>query len=347
MPLDLRKASALLRKHIAERVRDYPLYVNEGPGKDDAPIKQITMGYDFDGAGWVAIVFDTRPKAEIDGEWNAYIEANAIEFPDWQQAYDELVEKGIAIKVTLPDGAKTTIGKKASEEEVAEVLGKALRDVLVSARDDGQFSSLPLAKNCALVVEEHDGYYGWSDQESEEPDGPEACFAALAGNVASKPSEGQIAHWINVLERMAAGKEAPSEWLILVQNEIFDRLKKLGEPAVVPLLKFVRKWASKPEYDGDRPQRNFNELPMQDPTIKALRLVHDSRHATPEVESLLRDILRRSIPVNTRRKLWGIIPAWSARCLARLFKKKYPMPKLHDSTNELLNRDDYAGATRS
>lgn len=345
MHLDVRKAAALLRKHIAERVRDYPLYVNEGPGKDGAPIKQITMGYQFDSAGWVAIVFDTRPKAEIDGQWNAYIEPNAIDFSDWQQAYDDLVEKGIAIKVTLPDGTKTTIGKKASEEEVAEALGKALRDVLVSARNDGLFAPLPLAKNCALVVEEHDGYYGWSDQESEEPDGPEACFAALAGNVASKPVEGQIAHWIDVLERMAAGKEASSEWLILVQNEIFDRLKKLGDSAVVPLLKFVRKWASKPEYDGDRPQRNFHEAPMQDPAIKALRLVHDSRHATPEVEALLRDILRRSILVNSRRKLWGIIPAWSARCLSRLFKKKYPAPKLHESTNELLNHDAYV-ATR-
>jgi hypothetical protein len=131
MHLDLRKAAALLRKHIAERVRDYPLYVNEGPGKDDAPIKQIIMGYQFDSAGWVAIVFDTRPNAEIDGQWNSYIEPNAIEFPDWQQAYDELDEKGIAIKVTLPDGAKTTIGKKASEEDVAEVLGKTLRDVLI------------------------------------------------------------------------------------------------------------------------------------------------------------------------------------------------------------------------
>lgn len=267
MHLDLRTSSAVLRTHIAERVRDYPLYLNEGPGKDDAPIRQITMGYQFDSAGWVAVVFDTRPKAGIDGQWNAYIEPNAIEFSDWQQAYDELDEKGIAIKVTLPNGAKATIGKKASEEDVAEVLGKALRDVLVSARDDGQFASLPLAKSCALVVEEHDGFYGWSDQESEEPDGPEACFAALAGDVAAKPVEGQIAHWINVMERMAAGKEAPSEWLILVQNDIFDRLKKLGEPAVVPLLKFVRKWASKPEYDGDRPQRNFNEAPMQDPAI--------------------------------------------------------------------------------
>jgi hypothetical protein len=126
-----------------------------------------------------------------------------------------------------------------------------------------------------------------------------------------------------------------------VQNEIFDRLKKLGQPAVVPLLKFVRKWANKPEYDGDRPQRNFNEAPMQDPAIKSLRLVHDSRHATPVVESLLGDILRRSILVNSRRKLWGIIPAWSAGCLSRLFKKKYPTPKLHESTNELLNRDEY------
>jgi hypothetical protein len=82
MQLDLSKASKILRKHIAERVREYPKYINEGPGKDDAPITQITIGYAFDQAGWVALVIDTRPKAEMDGVWNSFIEPNAIEFPD-------------------------------------------------------------------------------------------------------------------------------------------------------------------------------------------------------------------------------------------------------------------------
>src|SRR5690349_13546551 len=106
MQLDLRKTSRILRSHLAQRVRDYPKYINEGPGKDDAPIKQITIGYQFDQSGWLAVVFDTRPKAKNDGQWNSFIEPNAIEFDDWHEVFTDLDENGSPIKVTLPDGTK-------------------------------------------------------------------------------------------------------------------------------------------------------------------------------------------------------------------------------------------------
>ena len=33
----------------------------------------ITLGFQCDQDGWICLVFDTRPNAEPDGEWNSYI----------------------------------------------------------------------------------------------------------------------------------------------------------------------------------------------------------------------------------------------------------------------------------
>ena len=54
MKLDLRKDQKTIAKHIAERVRDYPMYVNNGPGEDEDPISLITLGFAFDQSGWIA-----------------------------------------------------------------------------------------------------------------------------------------------------------------------------------------------------------------------------------------------------------------------------------------------------
>lgn len=346
MKLDLRKSSKTLRKHLAQRVRDYPLYINEGPGKDEAPISQITVVYEFDQSGWVAIVFDTRPQAKPDGEWNSYIEPNLIDFPDWIRAIEDLEENGAAIRVTLPDGTKASYDSDSSMEDLAQCFGQTIRDVLIGAQEDGLFASLPLASDCILIVEEQNGHYGWSDQDEAGPTSEQAYLTHLAGHVSSKAADARIAHWVNVLERIAAGKEADSEWSYLASDLAIERLQELGKTAVVPALKFVRKWASKPEFDADRPKRKINELPMQTPTTDVLMLVCESEYGTPEVEALLHDILRRSVAANRGRKLWGILPVWAARCLWQLFDA-YPEPNQHDSTNELLNREKYTKARRT
>lgn len=346
MQLDLRNASKVLRKHIADRVRDYPLYVNNGPGRDEAPVKQITVGYQFDQAGWLAIVFDTRPNAGIDGEWNSFIEPNAIDFAEWQKAYSDLVENGSPIALTLPNGTKRRLGEDTTVEQLAEYIGTTIRDVLICARDSGAFAGMPIAPDCTYVVEEHDGYYGWSDQAETGPQSEQSYLAQLEGDVSTKTKDRQVEHWVNVLERIASGKENESEWSFLAPDHAIERLKGLGERAVVPVLKFVRKWASKPEFDGDRPKRKINELPMQTPTIRALMLVRDSSCHSPDAEVLLCDILRRSIKANADRKLWGIMPVWAARCLSKL-ADKYPQPIQHASTNELVNRENYTGKRRT
>lgn len=109
MNVDLRQDFKAIHKHITERVRDYPVYVNAGPGEDDDPISQITCGFQFDQAGWIALVFDTRPKAEPDGEWNAYIEENVVAFDHWYEAFNDLINNGSILTLILPDGKKKDV----------------------------------------------------------------------------------------------------------------------------------------------------------------------------------------------------------------------------------------------
>jgi hypothetical protein len=231
-------------------------------------------------------------------------------------------------------------------EQMAGHLGAMIRDVLIRARDNGDLAELPLATPCTLVVEEHDGYYGWSDQKAEGAQTDSDYLAQLDGDAASKPVDGQIAHWIGVLERIASGKESESDWSFLAPRHAIGRLEELGDASNIALLKFVRKWAGKPEWDGDRPKRIIPEMPMQTPTIDALMKVHESDCHAHEAELLLREIVRRSVKANAGRRLWGIMPMWAARCLFHLFEG-YPEPKQNDRTNELLNRDEFTRKGRT
>ena len=90
LTLNLRKSAKQIRSHILERIRDYPVYINAGPGEDEDDISLITIGFQFDQDGWLALVFDTRSEAGFDGTWNSYIEENALPFEDWFAAFEEL-----------------------------------------------------------------------------------------------------------------------------------------------------------------------------------------------------------------------------------------------------------------
>ena len=100
MKLDLRKDRKSLLKYIKDRIRDYPVYENLGPGEDEDPIAQITLGYQFDQAGWAALVFDTRADAAVDGVWQNYIEENDHELPHWYQAHERNCTLRVAGRIT-------------------------------------------------------------------------------------------------------------------------------------------------------------------------------------------------------------------------------------------------------
>ncbi len=168
MKIDLKADATTINKYVKQRVADYPVYVNNGPGEDDDPVSQITLGFQVSQAGWVAFVFDTRPDGSPDGEWQSYIEENWLEFPHWLDAVDALFDNGEPIELVLPNGKKRKLGE---DDELAEPVGQMLKDILIQARKAKCFNELPIATKCSMGVEDHDGAYGWPDYAKRYRDG--------------------------------------------------------------------------------------------------------------------------------------------------------------------------------
>ena len=168
MKINLRSDAKKISDYVKQRVAEYPAYVNLGPGEDDDPITHMTLGYEFCQAGWVALVFDTRLDGSPDGEWQSYIEENSLEFPSWLKAIDALWDDGEPIEVTLPDGSKQKLGE---DDDLGELIGIMLRDILIRGRKEKWFEKLPIAKKSCMGVEDHDGAFGWPDYDKRFKDG--------------------------------------------------------------------------------------------------------------------------------------------------------------------------------
>lgn len=164
MRLDLRGDFADLSAYIAERVRTFASATNDGPG-EPGPITMIEVGFEYAQDAWVAVVFDTRPDAEPDGEWTMHIEGNDFARPHWLAADEALMEGPITL-VQL-DGTEIELPEGSS---LAEPLGELLKAVLLKARADGVFDGLPKTAACELGVEHHEGDYGWPAYEDRGPE---------------------------------------------------------------------------------------------------------------------------------------------------------------------------------
>lgn len=153
MKLDLRRDFSEILAYLVERVQNFDPDTNDGPG-EAGPVKMIDVGFEYAQSAWVVVVFDTRPDAEPDGEWDSHIEGNELERPDWLAAGE--AEGPITIieldgsEVEYPEGT-----------ELAEIFGELIKAVLLKARADGVFASLPKTPGCELGVEHSEGAYGW------------------------------------------------------------------------------------------------------------------------------------------------------------------------------------------
>ena len=132
MKLDLRTDFQDIYSYLIQRVRTFDPSANAGPGDGASPISQIDFGYQCDQAGWVALVFDTRPDAEPDGEWNSYIEANILERPHWQAAYEALETE--PVEIIFLDGITDIATSDSNEEAYMAIFGDLLKNVLEGAR---------------------------------------------------------------------------------------------------------------------------------------------------------------------------------------------------------------------
>ena len=161
MNLNLQSDQKRVRRFIQQRIRDFPVYVNPGPGKDEDPISLATLGYNVGQFGWLALVFDTRSVPDIDGEWTAHIdgEITSLEMPNWSAAVDKLLD-GKAVVVTLTDGSKREL-MRSDADRIDLLVGAMLRDAMVELRNDNAFAKLPLTAKAVFSIEEINGNWSW------------------------------------------------------------------------------------------------------------------------------------------------------------------------------------------
>lgn len=160
MQLDLRRDFEDIYTHLSEQVRGFVPSGGNVLG-DPGLVKAVEVGYECSQAGWLVIVFDTRPDAAPDGEWTSLIEGNELERLHWVEASNTLMEGELAILQL--DGKETVL---PAGTEFADILNEVVKSVLLKAREDGVFATLPKAPGCELLVEHFDGASGWPEYEA-------------------------------------------------------------------------------------------------------------------------------------------------------------------------------------
>ena len=160
MRLDLRRDFDEIYAHITDRVQNFRAKGKNVLGKP-GPVKAIAVGFEYAQAGWLVVVFDTRPDAGPDGEWTSRIEGNELERPHWTEA-GEANDDGPITLVRLNGTTK----KLPAGSELSEPLGEMIKTVVLKARTDGVFAGLPKAPGCELLIEHFDGGYGWPEYEA-------------------------------------------------------------------------------------------------------------------------------------------------------------------------------------
>lgn len=170
MKLDLAKDKARIRRYIAKRIKDYPVYVNCGPGEDADPIQAIMLGFYAAQGGYVYLVFDTRPGKNFDGNWTLFLEDTTLFLlPKWTAFYEHVCS-GNPGTLILSDGSRKELkymdDDATSEKKVNAFIGEMLRTLMIELSEDGTLAQLPLRKDAFMMVEEFDGHYFWPDIKS-------------------------------------------------------------------------------------------------------------------------------------------------------------------------------------
>lgn len=126
--------------------------------KKPQPVTRIDFGFEFGEQNWVVLVFDTRPDAEPDGTWSSLMGKSMLKpkhWPIWHKLADDEVVYFKDVK-----GKKINVMKNP-DEQICRIVGDALKQTLITARDSGVFEPLAKADKCELGVENLEGFYGW------------------------------------------------------------------------------------------------------------------------------------------------------------------------------------------
>lgn len=169
MKIDLDSDAKAVRNYVEKRIKNYLLHENLGPGESDQPVSLVTVGFYASQGGYANLVFDTRPKAEVDGEWTIYIDndINTLPFPKWAGAFEAIWE-GERVAVTKYGGSSCDLEKPGDDDLLNRLIGEMLMEVMTSMRAEGALAKLPLAPDAFMVIEEFDGEYFWPLDDTKE-----------------------------------------------------------------------------------------------------------------------------------------------------------------------------------
>ena len=349
MRIDLKKDFERVVKYIEKRCKDYPVYVNAGPGEDEDAIRLITLGFQFDQAGWIALIFDTRPEAACDGEWQSYIEENEKPFQGWFKAFDDMVENDSILSLTQHNGKRRSFTANSELQDVAECFGVMCRDALLKARKNGLFKKLPLADDCRFAVEEQDGNYGWIEGDTSTETVSEDDVMDSMRKAARKLSKTmQIEYWIGQLDHVAAGKPCDASLIRYCEEFVLKEISKLGKTAIIPLLTWANTWADKPEFKPPETRKKGEDcsFPNQHALCSVFRALMEWGTKIPDAEPLIHQYIQTAIKVRRSDGHFGIVPFHAARLLHYNYDG-YPEPEVERSGNQLLNAEHFTGDVRT
>lgn len=160
--IDMREEVPELMDYVRRRVGEH---VANAARLGLPPVKMIEFGFELGQANWVALVFDTRPDAEPDGEWSSEIDDILLERPKWPIWHKLRKNDRVQFVDLSGKTVDATEELEDPDETLCGIVGEALKHVLLTARDQGVFANLPKAERCELGVENLEGYYGWPDYE--------------------------------------------------------------------------------------------------------------------------------------------------------------------------------------
>ena len=156
MIIDIRDDIPVFLEYVIKRVAEQGKRMAKQ--RKPQPITRIDFGFEFGQQNWVVLVFDTRPDAEPDGTWSSLMGKSLFKrknWPIWEKLADDEVVYFKDVK-----GKKVSVMKNP-DEQISKIVGDALKQTLISARNNGLFESLAKAKKCELGVENLEGFYGW------------------------------------------------------------------------------------------------------------------------------------------------------------------------------------------
>ncbi|HEX5218321.1 MAG TPA: hypothetical protein VFZ59_02040 [Verrucomicrobiae bacterium] len=157
--IDLRADQVKLREYFRKRVAEHNAALHP------LQVGLVSVGFQFDQSGWVALYFDTRRPALWDGEWTVHLTGNTIEHPTWFEAVDKFCEgepfEIIDLAGVLRQLSVQSLYGQSVDAYFSQLFGTFILDSMRTFVAQGIFSTLPKVPRCPYVVESLPGGFTW------------------------------------------------------------------------------------------------------------------------------------------------------------------------------------------